>query len=299
MGDYGIIICALSLFLLLFTLISEAFMREPWWRWGDLREAMGQFGDSFGGVINPIFGFLTICLLVTELRATRRAAEEARKAQEKTEKALRDQLAEAKSQNNFANYYKHLEEFNKYYQAIINKYPSFNFSGDVRRLHSFLFPRVQAGDFSVNEKVTSKIAEAIKDMIAPFSQWGRSEGSFEKNKNRLIDVQSKQEKVDISHLFRPHLKLRSKTIHPEGNRASNIEKISIYLAVVCYEFNYTYRSEFEEVISYLENMPGNVDRSDPSFDSILQKHLDNASEVRRNLEKVRTVIKSVANSVSA
>lgn len=135
-----------------------------WFTFSSDRSAWGQFGDFVGGVVNPIFGFLTICLLVVELRATRRAAEEAKNAQESTEKALRDQLTEAKSQNDFANYYKHLEEFRKY---VSECYPDQNVIDiDARRLHAVLYPSINFTEDLYKNSIKNRrqLQTTIKDL---------------------------------------------------------------------------------------------------------------------------------------
>ena len=68
-------------------------------------EIWGQFGDYMGGVINPIFGFISVVLLIytirqqqealslqrEELQATREELARSAKAQEASEKALNEQ----------------------------------------------------------------------------------------------------------------------------------------------------------------------------------------------------------------
>jgi hypothetical protein len=273
----------------------------------DYRAAWGQFGDFMGGLVNPLIGLITIFLLLRSLRqneialrlsrdeleATREAVEQAVDAQKKMERSLQAQLKEAKSQNNFANYFKHLDEFTKYYLAIVSANPSFNFSGDARGLHSLLYPKAKFGDFSINRSVTVLIAESIEKMLSPFSQWGKSYEITEQRRSQLRKVQLAMVMLDISYLFKPHLKLSSKALPVGGNRASNIEKISIYLALVCYEFDYIYRSEFEDLINYLEILPASIERDGPEFDLTLQQHLKNAPHVRDKLGKVKAIIKSV------
>jgi len=123
----------------------------------DDRASWGQFGDFLGGVINPTFGFLTILLLLAELKATRKASEEARLAQERTEAALRDQLAEAKSQNHFANYFKHLEEFTNHVKPLIHQGVTINF----RQLHRLLYPNVRNGSEEISKNVIGNFAQTI------------------------------------------------------------------------------------------------------------------------------------------
>lgn len=83
----------------------------------DQTSVWGEFGDYLGGLVNPIVGFLTICLLTVslrqnqlalqqaraELRLARKAIEQAKEVQQKTESALKAQIEiamQARDMNN-------------------------------------------------------------------------------------------------------------------------------------------------------------------------------------------------------
>lgn len=65
-------------------------------------------------------------------------------------------------QNNFSNYYKHLEEFLKYLQQfeLLG-----NFSVKERRLHALLFPDLKRGSLSLNEDFLSKLSERVGGLL--------------------------------------------------------------------------------------------------------------------------------------
>lgn len=52
-------------------------------------EQWGQMGDYFGGIINPIVGFLTICLLTVSLRQNQIALKQTREELKETRNAIK------------------------------------------------------------------------------------------------------------------------------------------------------------------------------------------------------------------
>ena len=83
----------------------------------DETSAWGEFGDYLGGLVNPIVGFLTICLLTVslrqnqlalqqareELKLARKAIEQAKEVQQATERALAKQISIAEQTRDFEN----------------------------------------------------------------------------------------------------------------------------------------------------------------------------------------------------
>lgn len=55
-------------------------------------ERLGQFGDFLGGTLNPIFGFLTVCLLLWSIFIQRKELSLTRKELKKSAKALNEQV---------------------------------------------------------------------------------------------------------------------------------------------------------------------------------------------------------------
>jgi tetratricopeptide (TPR) repeat protein len=123
--------------------------------WADYRAAWGQFGDFMGGMVNPFLGLLTVYLLVTELR-------QSRAAQERSEIALREQIDLAKSQNNFANYFKHLGLFEEYTERTSKELKVIE-AIDWRLMHSLVYPNAKKGNYDINRKLLFK---AIQQNIA-------------------------------------------------------------------------------------------------------------------------------------
>lgn len=59
----------------------------------------------------------------------------------------KEQIRLSNEQNQFSNYYKHIEEFEKYLQKHFNNTTHFE---SPRRLHKLLFPKASTSDFSIN-----------------------------------------------------------------------------------------------------------------------------------------------------
>ncbi len=236
----------------------------------EYRSAWGQFGDFMGGVVNPIFGFLTIWLLVTELKATRRATEEARIAQEKTERALRDQLKEAKFQNAFSNYYKHLEEFERFYLKIVDKGHEYCvFKADVRWLHSFIYPAAKNGVFAINSEVAEAIANAFKKLVSPLTQCNAYEVN-EKNIEKLKCAKSSMEKNKTAELFGAHLSIDSHYGILEGEDPEYIKHMKFYLDILCFDAVFVYRNDFHKCIKFLSDSVKSIDDAVKQDSSVQQ-----------------------------
>ncbi len=65
------------------------------------QESSAQFGDYFGGVLNPIFGFATVSLLVWSIQIQLRELKLTRDELKLNTQANREQAFELKRQNNF------------------------------------------------------------------------------------------------------------------------------------------------------------------------------------------------------
>ena len=62
--------------------------------------AYGQFGDAIGGILNPVFGFFTVCLLVWSIRVQLYELSETRKEVKNSAIALADQVNVSKREHN-------------------------------------------------------------------------------------------------------------------------------------------------------------------------------------------------------
>lgn len=142
----------------------------------------GEFGDFFGGMLNPFMTFLTVILLVETIRQQNRAIEQSqdvinltreeikiarieiamsREIAKKTEEALNSQIGISTSQNNLTNFFQHRNQ----YEVYIDK----SFGGDhgiaTRQFHSLVYPLAKLGDLSVSiywiEKLYEEICEDV------------------------------------------------------------------------------------------------------------------------------------------
>jgi hypothetical protein len=71
-----------------------------------------------------------------------------------------------RSQNNFANYYKHLEEFSKYIDSIVGQASTATTFANYRPLHSHIFPLAHKSDYSVSKLTEQYIDEFLDNFIA-------------------------------------------------------------------------------------------------------------------------------------
>lgn len=70
------------------------------------------------------------------------------------------QINLAMNQNDFANYYKHIEEFEKYIKAY-----NLGVFGDTRKIHYLLFPKARKGDFELDATVINSLfKESLKNI---------------------------------------------------------------------------------------------------------------------------------------
>ncbi|MDO8345911.1 MAG: hypothetical protein Q7T48_22120 [Cellvibrio sp.] len=171
--------------------------------WVEYRASWGQFGDFMGGMVNPFIGLLTIYLLVTTIAQQGRALDQTEKAldhankaleqnasaleltrteiqlaqaeikigreiQQSTELALKEQIEIARGQNNFANYYKHLEEFMIHFREWHSKYKFINFEIHERRLHLYLYPKSNTGNRDTNKAIVRRFLAVLIEYIEMF-----------------------------------------------------------------------------------------------------------------------------------
>lgn len=102
-----------------FIVVAGAYVLKfsDWLNFSDSTETWGQLGDYLGGVLNPIIGLITICLLTVslrqnqialrqtreELKETRKAIQQAGSIQVKTEEALKRQIQIADEARDMSN----------------------------------------------------------------------------------------------------------------------------------------------------------------------------------------------------
>lgn len=105
---------------------------------------------------------LALLIPVIGLFNANHKSEQARAAMEQTE-----------SQNNFANYYKHLEEFIKHCNSVEKGFNKGGLEIKDRRLHSNLFPCAKSGGLSISEKELNLFFSHIEELdgaLQKFSQ---------------------------------------------------------------------------------------------------------------------------------
>lgn len=164
----------------------------------------GAFGDFVGGIANPVLSFFSlVALLITlvlqrkelsytrkELEMTREELERSATANETAAKAAEIQLEKLQQQNNFSNYYKHIEEFEKYMEKIIQKedYTGHSISpSEVLVVHRLFWPNAKLGDFKTNLEVFEKLSEYDLHQLA--QQWNGGETEpFNKGKTFIATM---------------------------------------------------------------------------------------------------------------
>ncbi|MGV8837119.1 hypothetical protein [Cellvibrio sp.] len=171
---------------------------------------LGQLGDFLGGLINPIIVFVTVILLLrshhqtekalkisnSELIATRNAVDQATKAQEEMKKSLEIQIIEAKGQNNFGNYFKHLDEFTKHMESFVS------FSDvtiEYRRLHKYIFPACINGEYNPDVAVQEKFDRVLADVFLQFMLLDSNDWVAAAKVSKRIEELISAFQIDIHH----------------------------------------------------------------------------------------------------
>lgn len=82
----------------------------------------------------------------------------------------RAQIVAAESQNNFSNYYKHLEEFEKYAGNHLAHGDRGSVLNNVRQTHKILFPNAIKGAFQVNSELMAAIDQLAGELVLLIEQ---------------------------------------------------------------------------------------------------------------------------------
>lgn len=82
----------------------------------------------------------------------------------------RASMAISRSQNNFSNYYKHLEEFQRYCDTLIGISFVELDKLEKRKLHHRLYPDAKGGDLTVDVNVLKDFQGALKDFLILMSE---------------------------------------------------------------------------------------------------------------------------------
>ncbi len=109
-------------------------------------------------------------------------------AQHRSEISI-EQIKQSESQNNFANYYKHLEEF----KLLLQDQNIFDDISNYRQLHLRLFPNVKSGNYKINNKIRENI---ISNLLLAF----KNLKSIEKLSAKLIKNNEKNTEKQLAIL---------------------------------------------------------------------------------------------------
>lgn len=109
----------------------------------------------------------------------------------------RVQIRLSESQNVFANYYKHREEFIKHIEGY--KHKSNNFTCDSKRLYNKIYPNSMSGDYSIDDKVVVNLNLYFDRLIKPkdFFLPIEHDDSFPNKISNLLNYS--REKLDIRY----------------------------------------------------------------------------------------------------
>jgi uncharacterized integral membrane protein len=84
----------------------------------------------------------------------------------------REQIITANKQNIFSNYYKHIEEFEKYIHAsIVDSHIHFQ---NLRMTHKYLFPKSLYGDYSVNDEFLNLIDKECSKSVSQLQRFDQA-----------------------------------------------------------------------------------------------------------------------------
>lgn len=85
----------------------------------------------------------------------------------------KEQIRVANEQNSFSNYYKHIEEFEKYLNKIWDK----KSTSSPRKLHKVLFPNARYGDFSISRAIWDNYEYMVSQFVKQTSELTKCEKS--------------------------------------------------------------------------------------------------------------------------
>ncbi|MBO0154594.1 MULTISPECIES: hypothetical protein [Vibrio] len=119
----------------------------------------------------------------------------------------KEQIRVTNQQNNFANYYKHIEEYEKYAMTIAD-YEEIS-RRNIRRNHKLLFSRAIDGDYSVS----TELLETIKLLAADIDAKEMAKSELHErylaisNEFRLDDTDVESSEYDIDKVYENFHKL--------------------------------------------------------------------------------------------
>ncbi len=153
----------------------------------------------------------------------------------------REQIRVSINQNNFVNYYKHIEEFDKY----IKSYPATNIEFiNINALHSQFFPAARFGDYDLDKKVFFDIDKCFDNILKSLGNFNNEDREtqynalydIEINRGKIISLlQLKKEKLAVSNAKTIQIKEIKVALVGGGFRryirsCRNLADVFIYLA---------------------------------------------------------------------
>ncbi|HWV16498.1 MAG TPA: hypothetical protein VN030_13780, partial [Cellvibrio sp.] len=157
------------------------------------------------GLLKVPFALLAVLASILALYAAHHRSVEAQAAMKLT-----------KSQNNFANYYKHIEEFEKYVDKVVKLNPRL-FEGcavHARQIYSVLFPENHLSVQPINFNVSKFLADSMSKVVTLFVK-GSSSEQFPVN--ALIEMSELREMVH--NLFKQSIRDED---HPEAGDIKHV-----------------------------------------------------------------------------
>lgn len=85
----------------------------------------------------------------------------------------KEQIKIATLQNSFSNHYKHVEEFEKYYNSHSNT--KIIKPTNIRKMHSTVFPNSYSGDYQINLKLIESLESICVDIIKKLNTFNKPE----------------------------------------------------------------------------------------------------------------------------
>jgi len=117
-AGHWLVIGAMVVGLAVIAVVAGAYFFKFHGPTADEQGTWGEFGDYVGGLINPIFGFITVLILVETLRVQRRDLELSRIELEASTKALKSQSITLARQNFEDHFFALIEQFNRVREGV-------------------------------------------------------------------------------------------------------------------------------------------------------------------------------------
>jgi len=247
-----------------------------------------QYQPGYSGLNNLInifkipIGILALGLSLIGLCGANHRSEQTRRQIERTAKQIdisTQQIESTKSQNNFSNYYKHVEEFAK----SCSKVKGLNSVNSPKKLHNKLFPHAQIGNFLVCseaivefEKYGNDLREALLKMANDndFSElWSLRKINFFYSKQIWVTSVEVDTKGSIIMLGKNRLRV------PSNGPQGYIEMHMDYIRAIDEIFSFDISYQSPRIITILSSMglgfvPETIDEaSSINFPDLMEKNL--------------------------